>query len=84
MGRIFRQTHVVKHPLIVDLQDNFSVYKNQYSQRRAFYKQHFPQATMEEYQIDLDETLTENICFESLSLVKKTIKKTNNSVPIEG
>lgn len=41
VGRIFRKRHEDRHPLIVDLQDQFSVYKNQAQQRTVFYRQHF-------------------------------------------
>jgi len=41
VGRIFRKQHTDIHPTIIDLQDNFSVYRNQSKQRNIFYKGHF-------------------------------------------
>ena len=54
VGRIFRKEHLTKHPLIIDIYDTFSVYKNQFSQRKVFYKQHFKQLLIDEQNIDLD------------------------------
>lgn len=55
VGRIFRKAHVERPPLIIDFQDNFSVYKTQSSQRKNFYKGHFKDLTIEEQSINLDE-----------------------------
>lgn len=41
VGRIFRKEHTLRHPVIIDLQDDFSIYSNQSRQRLTFYKQHF-------------------------------------------
>jgi len=45
-----------RHPLIIDFQDNFSVYKSQASQRKNFYKQHFETAGYEDLYVNLDES----------------------------
>ena len=54
VGRIFRKDHTEKHPMIIDLHDNFSVYKNQSAQRRTFYKEHFKNAKITYCQINLN------------------------------
>lgn len=54
VGRIFRKDHVDKNPLIIDLQDNFSVYRAQAMQRRVFYKKHFTNMTLEQISVNLD------------------------------
>lgn len=41
IGRIFRKEHIILHPLIIDLQDSFSVYSSQSSSRNVFYKSCF-------------------------------------------
>lgn len=78
VGRIFRKDHIEKNPLIIDLFDNFSVYKSQSSQRKTFYKQHFKNLTIQENQINLDENdlitvdCIKNIIKKSLSKNKQT------------
>lgn len=69
VGRIFRKDHTDKNPLIVDLHDNFSVYKNQSAQRRTFYKQHFTNAKTVYTQINLDEYEIDDI---KVSCIKQT------------
>lgn len=54
VGRIFRKEHVDKNPLIIDLHDNFSVYKTQGASRKIFYKQHFKKMIYEEQVVDID------------------------------
>ena len=54
VGRIFRKEHVDKNPLIIDFQDNFSIYKNQARQRNTFYKTHFTKVTIQPSAFDLD------------------------------
>jgi hypothetical protein len=63
VGRIFRKEHSGHNPLIIDLYDNFSIYKNQFSQRKAFYKQHFTNVSWKEQKIDLDK-------YDNLSSIK--------------
>ena len=53
-GRIFRKTHHDIHPLIIDLQDNFSVFKHQNKQRNIFYKKTFPNAIFKSQTIHLN------------------------------
>lgn len=53
VGRIFRKEHVDRHPLIIDLHDQFSVYKAQSYQRIAFYKRHLDHIT-QTFDVDLD------------------------------
>jgi hypothetical protein len=76
VGRIFRKEHTEKNPLIIDLQDNFSVYKTQNSGRNVFYKQHFQNAIFENHNINLDNYDLDKIsvnCIEKRS--KRLVKK---------
>jgi type I site-specific restriction endonuclease len=59
VGRIFRKAHIDVIPLIIDFQDNFSVYRSQAAGRNKFYKEHFTNATFEKCIVNLDE-LNEN------------------------
>lgn len=61
VGRIFRKNHTERNPLIVDFQDNFSVYRAQSAQRNAFYRQHFKKARFEPCTIDLDPYTLETL-----------------------
>jgi superfamily II DNA or RNA helicase len=54
VGRIFRKEHILNNPLIIDIQDNFSVYKAQNAGRIVFYKQHFKNAKYYNESIHLD------------------------------
>lgn len=78
IGRIFRKEHTTKHPLIVDLHDNFSIYKNQSTQRMAFYKQHFPNLFIRDQTIDLDNFTVDELKIELLK--HKRFAKTNKSI----
>lgn len=57
VGRIFRKEHTTINPLIIDLQDNFSVYRSQSIGRGNFYKQHFPLVKLQKQTIDIDTTI---------------------------
>lgn len=78
VGRIFRKDHIEKNPLIIDLQDNFSVYKNQSTQRRTFYKTHFTNITIIQSEINLDNFDITNIKVDCL----KTTKTISNNTHI--
>ena len=54
VGRIFRKEHTDVHPLIIDLFDNFSVYRSQSNQRKVFYASHFKNLVTESRKVDLD------------------------------
>lgn len=54
VGRIFRKDHIITHPLIIDLQDAFSIYKTQSNSRKIFYYDHFKNHITIEQSIDLD------------------------------
>lgn len=56
VGRIFRKEHTERNPLIIDLHDNFSVYKTQGNSRKVFYKQHFKKMIFEEQKVDLNDS----------------------------
>jgi superfamily II DNA or RNA helicase len=75
VGRIFRKDHLDKHPLIVDLQDNFSVYKSQSAQRNTFYKQHFNNAVIEGQTVNLDDFSLDDININSININSIIIKK---------
>ena len=72
VGRIFRKDHTCKNPMIIDLQDHFSVYKNQSSQRRTFYKQHFKNSITCNNTINLDEYELENLNVKCIRQTRKT------------
>lgn len=55
VGRIFRKEHTERHPLIIDLQDDFSIFKSQAAQRRAFYNKHF-ECKIINYHVNIDES----------------------------
>jgi len=75
VGRIFRKDHTDIHPMIIDIYDNFSVYKNQANQRKIFYKQHFNKISTKEQSINLDDFPIENI---NTSCLKSKNNKTKN------
>lgn len=54
VGRIFRKQHTDINPMIIDIQDNFSVYRNQSKQRNIFYKSHFKNGIFKKNYFDLD------------------------------
>lgn len=54
VGRIFRKDHVLRNPVIVDLQDDFSLYRAQSAGRNAFYKKHFQNAIFVKQSVDLN------------------------------
>jgi superfamily II DNA or RNA helicase len=70
VGRIFRKDHIDLEPIIIDFQDNFSVYKTQSAGRRNFYKQHFKNSILENQSINLDEH--EDVKIEYIKNNKKT------------
>lgn len=72
VGRIFRQNHTERNPIIIDLYDNFSVYKNQGNSRKVFYKQHFTNGIFENLSINLDD-ITNNNFIQSIKI--KTTKE---------
>ena len=55
VGRIFRKDHTERNPMIIDFQDNFSVFRAQGNSRKVFYKQHFKNVIFENNSINLDE-----------------------------
>lgn len=73
VGRIFRKEHTERHPLIVDLQDDFSIYKSQGAQRRAFYNKHFKCKL-----VNMTMNLDESINVESLLKDKTILIESNN------
>lgn len=78
VGRIFRKEHTKLFPLIIDLHDNFSVYRNQSRQRMIFYKEHFPMVQFRDQSICLDDHSISEISVDLLNS-----KKQKNIIPIE-
>jgi len=70
VGRIFRMDHTERNPIIIDLQDQFSVYKTQAKSRVIFYKQHFTNGIFEDMSIDLDAH--ENVSVTFIKTKKRT------------
>uniref|UniRef100_A0A6C0H7N3 Helicase ATP-binding domain-containing protein n=1 Tax=viral metagenome TaxID=1070528 RepID=A0A6C0H7N3_9ZZZZ len=81
VGRIFRKEHSERHPLIVDFQDNFSVYTSQSKQRLAFYKTHFSNIGFQDCQVDLDKHELMSITAKIIVIKKET--NTDTDTPIE-
>ena len=75
VGRIFRKEHIHRNPLIIDFNDNFSVYKNQSTQRKTFYKEHFPHAIIQNYSINLDDITDNNNCISFIKIKKDKHKQ---------
>jgi hypothetical protein len=83
VGRIFRKEHTVRHPLIVDIQDNFSIYSAQCKQRVTFYKTHFNSVGFRECHISLDEWELHNLSSDSVTIKKETNTPQSNTITIE-
>ena len=71
IGRIFRKEHTTLEPLIIDLQDNFSVYKTQANGRNTFYKTHFKSAVLESQYVNLSDFTPDTISSKSV-ILKRT------------
>lgn len=56
VGRIFRKTHEI-NPMIIDLQDNFSIYNAHANSRNIFYKKTFKDAITNKTSVNLNEPL---------------------------
>lgn len=74
VGRIFRKEHVDKHPMIIDIIDDFSVLTNHGTQRSHFYKEHFMNYVLQFYSLDLDE-LKETDRLEDILIPTKKFEK---------
>jgi hypothetical protein len=79
VGRIFRKEHTDKHPLIIDIVDDFSVIANHGFQRAVFYKSHFMTYSLQHYTLDLD-LIDENSKLNDL--LKSTRKFEKISTPV--
>jgi hypothetical protein len=79
VGRIFRKDHIDRNPLIIDFQDNFSVYKSQASQRKNFYKQHFTNCSFDDCSINLEDVNKGNY----ISFIKTKKKKEKEPIQEE-
>lgn len=73
VGRILRKIHTERPPLIIDLQDDFSVYKYQTIGRKKFYQTYFNKCTYINQYVNLDN-------YENITNV---ITNTTNSKKIE-
>lgn len=79
VGRIFRKDHITLAPMIIDFQDDFSVYKNQSNGRNAFYKLHFKTGIFETLTINLDDYNIEDISVKCITTKKS--KKVEKDIP---
>jgi superfamily II DNA or RNA helicase len=77
VGRIFRKEHTQIPPLIIDFQDNFSVYKAQSRGRMAFYKQHFPKITIVNSSVDLEGDTDFDVTDTTVASNENDIEATN-------
>lgn len=82
IGRIFRKEHTDKHPLIIDFNDDFSIYKSQTLQRKVFYKDHFPNVLLKEMFINLDDFDENDINYDSITVLKQSKKEQAPSINI--
>lgn len=73
VGRIFRKEHTIEAPLIIDLFDNFSVYKSHFNGRKAFYTTHFKSSEINIFNINLNNS------FENLFKYKENKKLIKNN-----
>jgi hypothetical protein len=78
VGRIFRMNHIECNPIIIDLFDNFSVYKSQGNSRKIFYKEEFKNGIFEDLSIDLDDH--EDV---KIEYIKTKTKKTTTIKEVE-
>jgi superfamily II DNA or RNA helicase len=76
IGRIFRKEHKTLEPMIIDFQDNFSVYKTQSAGRRKFYKEHFQNVKFENQSINLDDFTLDTLNISSINT--KSVKEIND------
>lgn len=74
VGRIFRKEHTQEPPLIIDLFDNFSVYKSHFNGRKVFYKQHFKNSHIDIFDVDLNKLDSYDDLFKSNNKIEKTKK----------
>lgn len=51
--RIIRKDHLELHPEIIDINDDFSVYKTQSNSRKIFYKKHFTKYILKSEEVEL-------------------------------
>ena len=78
VGRIFRKNHTEQNPIIIDLSDNFSVYKSQGNSRKIFYKEEFKNGIFEDLSINLDDH--EDV---KIEYIKTKTKKTTTIKEVE-
>jgi len=78
VGRIFRKNHTEISPVIIDFQDNFSIFKNQNKQRNLFYKKHFLNGIFVDQSINLDNH-SENEIDMNCIITKKTTGTTTTT-----
>jgi superfamily II DNA or RNA helicase len=80
IGRIFRKSHTITSPLIIDLQDEFSVYRAQTKQRMVFYKEHFDVVQFINSIIDLDSFDLSNLNYNSLTTKINPVSITTTTI----
>lgn len=77
VGRIFRKDHLDYNPLIIDLFDNFSIYKSHSNTRKIFYKNLFTNANFQDLSVNLDNNNQFHI------ITKKNKISTSNNTTID-
>lgn len=82
VGRIFRKNHTVYNPLIIDFQDDFSVYKSHSYSRLIFYKQHFSNAQFVKHSVNIDSQ-DDFLLFSEKKIKEKKLKKNLDTNLIE-
>ena len=80
IGRIFRKNHIDKNPKIIDFCDNFSIYKNQATGRKAFYKEYFKNGIFEDQSINLDLNEDVSIAYIKTKKTKEKIEINKNNI----
>ena len=66
IGRIFRKDHINTTPLIIDLCDNFSIYKYQTTTRKKFYKKHLESYSIKNTNVDIDTLDFDKVDFKEI------------------
>lgn len=85
IGRIFRKAHTERNPLVIDLFDDFSIYKNQGYSRNRYYNNQLKDTQIKKIEIDLDSysEVSKNKINSKLFLFPKGLKSIHFSEEIE-
>ena len=80
VGRVFRKLHTERNPMIIDFQDNFSVYKTQSAGRRKFYKEHFKNAIFQNQSVNLDEYNDQEFNIKNNKKIEKIVNENEKGI----